>query len=338
MIERIRIRVLLSACAAFTVLALVTVWVLAVTGAVDAYEATLLTGLVVIFALAVVGAMMSLRAFVSLRSKTDHVAARIESQVRAVQAETAEISAAVTDLGHHYKAMAAEADERNEAMSRDLLKQVARQSLQLYWQLEALMDLRAWITPRAPLPSLRGWAASPDVLRWMLAWIHDHRPALIVECGSGASTVLFGYQVQRIGAGKVISLEHDPLYASRTRELARRHDVGDVIQVRDAPLQTWQESDGVWQWYNRAAIEDITEIDLLFVDGPPGATGHLARFPAGPLLFGKLAAAGVAVLDDALRDDEKRTSELWLERMEWLERERLKTEKGTDIFRRRVGT
>jgi predicted O-methyltransferase YrrM len=172
----------------------------------------------------------------------------------------------------------------------------------------------------------------------MLAWIHDHRPALIVECGSGASTVLFGYQVQRVGAGKVISLEHDPLYATRTRELARQHDVEDVIEVRDAPLQTWQEPDGVWQWYNRAAIEDITEIDLLFVDGPPGATGHLARFPAGPLLFGKLAAAGVAVLDDALRDDEKRTSELWLERMEWLERERLKTEKGTDIFRRRAGT
>jgi hypothetical protein len=44
----------------------------------------------------------------------------------------------------------------------------------------------------------------------------------------------------------------------------------------------------------------------------------------------------VAVLDDAGREDERRIGELWLERMEWLDCERLKTEKGTDIFRRRT--
>jgi predicted O-methyltransferase YrrM len=339
MIERIRVRVLLGACAACAVLALITVVVLALIGVVEPLEAVFLGSFAVIFSLVVLGAFMSLRTFTGLRFTINRVARieALEDRSRgAVLSESAKIGAAIADLGNQYKAAEVGAHERNEAMSRDLIKHIARESLQTYWQMEALIDLRTWIAARAPLPSLRGWAASPDVLHWMLAWIHDHRPAVIVECGSGASTVIFGYQIQRVGIGRVISLEHDPRYASQTRELVRRHEIGDVVEVRYAPLQAWEGAEGSWEWYDRAAIQDIDEIDLLFVDGPPGGTGRLARYPAGPLLFGRLSATGVAVLDDAGREDERRIGELWLERMEWLDCERLKTEKGTDIFRRRI--
>ena len=39
----------------------------------------------------------------------------------------------------------------------------------------------------------------------------------------------------------------------------------------------------------RAAGVNRTSFDLLFVDGPPAATGHQARYPALPLLSGLLS-------------------------------------------------
>jgi predicted O-methyltransferase YrrM len=183
---------------------------------------------------------------------------------------------------------------------------------------------------------MRGWAGLSRRLALDAAWARHHKPEFIVECGSGVSTILFGYHMQSTGSGKVVSLEHDPRFATRTRDLAQQHGVADVIEVRDAPLRAWHDGGQTWDWYDPSVVDDIAEIDLLFIEGPPSTTGGLARYPAGPLLFDRLAPGGIAVLDDTLRDDERRASQLWLEQIEGLERERLKTDKGTDVLRRRA--
>lgn len=345
-------RAIITGGGAIAVAAAGAVIALAIAGRLSLFQACVLIGLVV---LAVLVAALTVVA-----RRIQHAVRRAERELTAtVRAESADLSSAIARLAERQRAADSRLHRQVDAVGSDLTKsitrlvdayaqqedehhrsltagldRVQREEKQLYWQLEALLDLRAQLPPRAPLPPLRGWAASPDVLHWMLTWAQDHQPRRIVECGSGASTVLFGYHVKRAGVGSVIALEHDAQFAEESRDLAHRHGVDDVVEIREAQLTEWEHGGRLWRWYDLAAVADIASIDLLFIDGPPQATGELARFPAGPVLLERLAPNGVAVLDDARRADESRVSDLWLEQLPGLARERLKTDKGTDVFRR----
>lgn len=58
-------------------------------------------------------------------------------------------------------------------------------------------------------------------------------------------------------------------------------------------------------------MRDISNVDLLVIDGPPEATGNWARYPALPLLREKLRSGAVVVLDDTHRADERAILEAW---------------------------
>jgi hypothetical protein len=74
-------------------------------------------------------------------------------------------------------------------------------------------------------------------------------------------------------------------------------------------------------------------IDLLFVDGPPKATGPQARFPAIPVLLSQLSDDALIVLDDTAREDERAISDRWVAEYA-VERTVRRFEKGARIFRR----
>ena len=50
---------------------------------------------------------------------------------------------------------------------------------------------------------------------------------------------------------------------------------------------------------------------MLVIDGPPQAAGTQARYPAGPLLFPRLAPGAAVYLDDAARSDEQAILRRW---------------------------
>jgi hypothetical protein len=197
-----------------------------------------------------------------------------------------------------------------------------------YRQLEAMIDLRALISAVAPLPALRGWALSPDALRLIMGEVFARRPRLVVECGSGSSSVWLGYGVQRLGTGRVVALEHDERFVSLTRDLLRAHGLNDVVEVRHAPLVPWTgngahahagdgdgDSDsgaGAQPWYDVRAIADLDKIGLLLVDGPPATLNAAARYPALPALLPKCADEVLIVLDDTVRAGESAVSDRWL--------------------------
>src|SRR5699024_11977254 len=60
-------------------------------------------------------------------------------------------------------------------------------------------------------------------------------------------------------------------------------------------------------------IYNIQGIELVVVDGPPQATGELARYPALPTLAEHLAPEARILFDDANRPDETRALEAWRE-------------------------
>ena len=203
-----------------------------------------------------------------------------------------------------------------------------------YRQLEAMVDLRALIGARAPLPALRGWALSPDALRLVMREVFARQPRLIVECGSGSSSVWLGYSVQRLGTGRVVALEHDERFLALTRDLLRAHGLDDVVEVRHAPLAPWEGRAGVQPWYDVRAVADLDKIGLLLVDGPPGTIDAAVRYPALPILLPKCADDVVIVLDDTVRAGESAVSDRWLSEHPELRRTVHDFEKGLHTFER----
>jgi len=223
-----------------------------------------------------------------------------------------------------------------QRVGASLDKELKKEIRQTFRQLEALQNLSAVLPANDVLPATRAWAASPDLLLVLVDLVIAERPSLVVECGSGASTLWLALAMRRFGIdGRIIALDHDPVFGDKTRGLLARHDVADLAEVRDAPLESFSLNGETYSWYARRAWEDLKGIDLLFIDGPPAVTGQQARYPALPLLAGSLSPVATAVLDDLIVPDMQKVLRLWLDAYPDFDSEMLALEKQAAVLRRR---
>ena len=206
---------------------------------------------------------------------------------------------------------------------RDVMEQRA-----IYGQLEAIIGLNEVLHPKYPFPGTRGWAASPDLLREVVNHVLTAPVALAVEASSGTSTLMIAYAMERKGSGHVIALEHDAAYADRTRAMLEMHGLSHRATVVHAPLVKQGQEQGDLLWYDLTKARFEAPIDLLVVDGPPEASGPLARYPAVPLLHPHFAKRARVILDDGARPDERVIAERWKNEHGASECEYLDLEKG----------
>jgi hypothetical protein len=177
-------------------------------------------------------------------------------------------------------------------------------------QHHALMQIRPLL---GDLPlDFRQWAADPNLVHNVVRLLVETRPGLVLECGSGHSTVVSARCLRALGQGRLIALDHDPGYARRTTELLRLFGVQDLAIVVAAPLTEREIEGRVVRWYG-PQYEPLLDapIDILLVDGPPGSSGPRARYPAIPLLKPHLAPACRIILDDGNRPDERAIAHAW---------------------------
>ncbi|SEN80631.1 Predicted O-methyltransferase YrrM [Duganella sp. CF517] len=214
----------------------------------------------------------------------------------------------------------------------DVRDQAHHDSAGLFRQMEALQGLYVELDLKHSLPPTRGWAASPDILLELARHARSAKPATVVECSSGISTLVLARCMQMNGAGMVFSLEHDSEYALLTRAQLRRHGLEDWARVIYAPLRPHLLSDENWPWYDTSDLPACLPIDLLVIDGPPQATRPLARYPAGPLLFKSLAPGASVFLDDAARPDERTVLQRWHKEFPALEQSSRPCEKGCAVL------
>lgn len=203
----------------------------------------------------------------------------------------------------------------------------------LFRQLEALQGLYVSLGLRRALPLTRGWAASPDFLQELAAHALDEKPACVVECSSGTSTLVLARCMQINGTGKVYSLEHDPAYARRTRRQLELHGLASWATVIDAPLSAQAFGNGKHIWYDCSGLAIGQAIDMVVIDGPPQASDAEARYPAGPALFPYLAPGAAIFLDDAARPGERAALQRWSQEFPELEILSLPCEKGAAVLR-----
>jgi predicted O-methyltransferase YrrM len=207
---------------------------------------------------------------------------------------------------------------------------------QTYRQIEALVMLTKCLPLRQPLPPMRGWAVSPDLALLLYELVHTHAPELVVECGSGVSSLVLGYALESLGSGRLISFEHDAAHARRSAALVQRHGLERQVEIVHAGLQETRLAGEAWQWYGPEVEETLVgqRTRLVFVDGPPGSLQPLARYPALRRLGPFLADDAILGLDDGARPDEWAITERWLREDQRLSLQRIAHEKGTAVLSR----
>lgn len=180
-------------------------------------------------------------------------------------------------------------------------------------EMDALLQVHRRSQMDDPLPLMGGWALTPRGLLQAIDLVNRPGVSLVVECGSGTSTLFLARALELKGSGHVIALEHSQEYLEQTENALQQHGLTEFAEVRHAPLKEVEVFGAPYMWYSWSTIADLEEIDLLLVDGPPGDTGTWARYPAYPLLRERLAPGALIVVDDAQRSDEKAMVEAWIQ-------------------------
>jgi rhodanese-related sulfurtransferase len=184
---------------------------------------------------------------------------------------------------------------------------------------ERLDDLAADATDARALQALAPlsgvflpWTSStmrPAAILAVTSDIVINQRRVIVECGSGNSTVFAARVLSRHGIdGHVHSLDHDPGWANLTARAIAREDLQRWATVTCAPL--------VHGWYDRDMVPAVEGIDLLVVDGPPAYEPEIEtdREPALDVFWDRLAPGATIILDDSGRRGEKRAIAAWRKR------------------------
>jgi len=213
---------------------------------------------------------------------------------------------------------------KNNSQTQEAIKGLKKQMWHSYRQGEALQQLFALLKFDAPIPPTRSWAASPDLLLTIADIVRTRKPGLVVELGSGVSTLI----VAKAGARKVISIDNSAEFAEKTRQMLKAHKVRGV-EVRVAPLKPHKS--GV-NWYDTAKLNDLRNIELLIVDGPPGSKNSEARKPALTELIKKLSPKAVIVIDDVKRTGERELAEAFAKALPNHTITILDHEKGTAVI------
>ena len=202
------------------------------------------------------------------------------------------------------RALHGKVSKKSEQVLREIQKSALdgkKLSMTAYRQNEAYIQLTNLLQFKSAIPSTRSWAASPDLLLLISETVKKNRPSLVVELGSGISTLV----TAKSGARKVVSIDNSEEFGGKTRELLKEHKVRGV-EIRIAPLRPYANG---FEWYDTTTIKDLKKIDLLIVDGPPGSKNPEARYPALKEFKDKLSARAVVIIDDVKRDGERKLAE-----------------------------
>lgn len=217
-------------------------------------------------------------------------------------------------------------------------------------QLESFYGIQNYIERGVKPLSFHGWPISPDIGLYITGLIDTNNYDVIIEFGSGTSTVLMAKALlakqrnmpaQRVVAESqlnqkplvaedrdqsdipvnIITFEHNSSYYEKTHQALVSNNINDLVDLVHAPLVDYKYKDGTeYLYYNcsekltglATMLKDRKAKILVLVDGPPGATNHNARFPALPHLLDILPGNEFTIImDDYYREEEKEILKLW---------------------------
>jgi hypothetical protein len=201
-------------------------------------------------------------------------------------------------------------------------------------QVEPIVALAKILDTRRSLPPMTEYAIAPDFALLLYELVSDLAPKTVVETGSGVSTLICAYALEKLGGeGRVLALDHDASFAEKTRETLALHGLSHRATVVHAPLEKMAVGGGSFLWYQPAALATVDAIDLVVDDGPPKYVGPMARYASLHVLAPKMRPSAPFVLDCVGKEEEEIVRR-WCAELPF-DAEFLPTRKGNVIFRRR---
>jgi hypothetical protein len=202
-----------------------------------------------------------------------------------------------------------------------LSKTVAETVAETYLVSSGISYLASEIRGQYPIWFERSWAASPAFLAHLYSTIREEKPSLVLDLGSGLTTLIASKALEKNGFGRVVAWEHSKKFQSQTTTLLKRHGDPENAVVLHKPLVRTRVDSEYFLWFDEKQGDEIHDekIAVLIVDSPPGQTGRLARLPALPILLERLSTGAVIFLDDSDRPDEQEILGRWLKLVPKLE-------------------
>lgn len=193
-------------------------------------------------------------------------------------------------------------------------------------QLEAYLQIREFLSSGILEPEWHGWSISPDFGLLIIRLMDTNKYDLVLEFGSGSSTVLIGQALNKIrkkrGTDEPIQIAFEHLERYYWRTLVELKKEGVNSDLIFSALTDYTDKEGrIYQYYNiestlkalRARYQSESIRILMVVDGPPESTGQYARYPAVPQILNFFKGANIDVLlDDYRRDDERKVVDMWI--------------------------
>lgn len=258
------------------------------------------------------------------------VAAALGWTSQAAIAPVAIVLAVFTSLAHHWKTQLAEIAGDRARTTRNRFAELK----DMVAETQGLVQLTGVGLPY-PLPFGGDYALTADAAAVLARQVALTQPQVVVELGSGVSTIMVAKLLHDQGRGRVYSLDHDAGWAALTRQSLDVAGLSEHATVFHAPLVA-QEIEGMdFSWYQvPAEVAALREIDLLIVDGPPQKTDPtgLPRYPALPIFLPKLSQKAQIFVDDSRREQEERMVRLWLQRHPGWQATLLNTVPGTYLM------
>jgi Methyltransferase domain len=182
-----------------------------------------------------------------------------------------------------------------------------------------------------------GWTIDPLMARTLVDLIERRRPRVIVELGSGLSTTVISATLERLGMRETrhIVVDHLPEYLEETARRVAVQQLSRSVEYWLCPLTPLAPGGPEWYGDLKAKLGN-TEIDILIVDGPPGALVPQSRRPALPELYPHLSATALVILDDANRKNERAVVDAWEHEYSDFEVTRIVASKGLALLSRKA--
>ena len=224
-----------------------------------------------------------------------------------------------------------------------LQKTIGEATNSVLQRVESYLDVQNYLATGKRVPLMRGWPISPDLASYIVDRLEKVNYDLVIEFGSGTSTILLARAMveHRAKSGRlhpnrlvegesaepcIISFEHLEKYHALTCQQLDSYGLREYVQLLLAPLESHTGADGASYQYYRCQ-EALTSIArhrsvaglrvLVFVDGPPAATGKLARYPALQQVLYSFPGARIDILmDDYIREDEKYIVRRWCQELD----------------------
>ncbi|WBL41312.1 class I SAM-dependent methyltransferase [Algoriphagus halophytocola] len=129
-----------------------------------------------------------------------------------------------------------------------------------------------------------------------------HRPATILEVGSGLSTIILSNLISELGYNpEFISIDQD---SSWQKHLEEQCENVDFYNFEIGSNSEFAKDGGKWFELPKSSLLREKKYDLVIIDGPKGYESQFARFGIVYFLKERVNETSIVFLDDTDREDE----------------------------------